>query len=146
MFGSSLPHVVCRSAHVLLYFLLKYSDIQHFVLSYVFTFWVPCCDVRYDFFINTMFGSSLYLQLFALWFLRVVEFLMRSVLFIILVFSVVFFVLFVFVLCLVYLMLPVSLDCPFLIVTSVFSNVHFRNYTRWYRQPVNVDEMMSGLY
>ena len=25
----------------------------------VFTFWVPCCDVRYDFRIKTMFGSSL---------------------------------------------------------------------------------------
>jgi hypothetical protein len=33
------------------------------------------------------------------------------------------FVLFVFVLCLVYPMLPVSLDYPFLIVPSVFSNV-----------------------
>ena len=35
-----------------------------------------------------------------------------------LVFCVVFFVLFAFVLCLVYLMLPVSLDCPFLISPS----------------------------
>jgi hypothetical protein len=25
----------------------------------VLTFWVPCCDVRYDFHIETMFGSSL---------------------------------------------------------------------------------------
>jgi len=25
------------------------SDVQHFVLSNDFTFWVPCCDVRYDF-------------------------------------------------------------------------------------------------
>jgi hypothetical protein len=33
-------------------------------------------------------------------------------------------VLFVFVLCLVYPLLPVSLDCPFLIVPSVFSNVY----------------------
>ena len=29
------------------------------VLLCVFTFWVPCCDVRYDFHIKTMFGSSL---------------------------------------------------------------------------------------
>ena len=35
------------------------------------------------------------------------------------------FVLFVFVLCLVYPMLPVSLDCPFLIAPSVISNVHW---------------------
>jgi hypothetical protein len=39
-------------------------------------------------------------------------------------YCVVFFVLFVFVLCLVYPMLPVSLDCPFLIAPSVFSNVY----------------------
>ena len=31
---------------------------------------------------------------------------------------------FVFVLCLVYPMLPVSLDCPFLIAPSIFSNVY----------------------
>jgi hypothetical protein len=29
------------------------------VLLCVFTFWVPCCDVRYDFRIKIMFGSSL---------------------------------------------------------------------------------------
>ena len=33
--------------------------------------------------------------------------------------------LFVFVLCLVYPMLPISLDCPLLISTSVFSNVYY---------------------
>ena len=32
---------------------------QWIVLSCVFTFWVPCCDVRYDFRIQKMFGSSL---------------------------------------------------------------------------------------
>ena len=36
----------------------------------------------------------------------------------------VFFGGFVFFLCLVYPMLPMSLDCPFLIATSVFSNVY----------------------
>jgi hypothetical protein len=44
-----------------------------------------------------------------------VVFLVGSVLPIFLVFCVVFLVLFVFVLCLVYPILPVSLDCPFLI-------------------------------
>ena len=39
-------------------------------------------------------------------------------------FSVLCFILFVFVLCLVYPMLPVSLNCPLLIVPSVFSNVY----------------------
>ena len=32
-------------------------------------------------------------------------------------------------LCLVYPMLAVSLDCPFLIASSVFSNVYFMGYT-----------------
>jgi hypothetical protein len=36
------------------------------------------------------------------------------------------FVSFVFVLCLVYPMLPVSLDCLFLITPSVFSNVYLQ--------------------
>jgi hypothetical protein len=53
-----------------------------------------------------------------------VVFLVGSVLLIFLVFCVVFFV-FVFVLCLVYLMLAVSIDCPFLIALSVFANVYF---------------------
>jgi hypothetical protein len=61
MIGSSLPLVVCRMAHVLLCFLCMFanSDVQHFVLSNVFMFWVSCCDVRYDFHIKTMFGSPL---------------------------------------------------------------------------------------
>ena len=33
---------------------------------------------------------------------------------------------FIFALCLVYPVLPVSLDCPFFIASSVFSNVYFR--------------------
>ena len=50
-------------------------------------------------------------------------FLVDSVLLIFLVFWV-FLGLFVFVLCLVYPMLPMSLDCPFFIDTAVFSNVY----------------------
>ena len=42
----------------------------------------------------------------------------------VLVFCVVLSVMFVFVLCLVYPMLPVSLECPFLIAPSVFFNVY----------------------
>ena len=30
-----------------------------FCVLYIFTLWIPCCDVRYDFHIKTMFGSSL---------------------------------------------------------------------------------------
>ena len=38
--------------------LFAYSGVQHFVLLYVSTFLVPCCDVFHDFRIKTMFGSS----------------------------------------------------------------------------------------
>ena len=70
------------------------------VLLCVFMFWVLCCDVRYDYLIKTMFGSSLPPVVCTK--------------------AHVFFMLFVFVLCfcfvflrLVYPMLPVSLDCRF---------------------------------
>ena len=51
-----------------------------------------------------------------------------------------FFGLFVFVLCLVYSMLPVSLDCQFLIAPSIFSNIYLitsilactRSRFKWY--------------
>ena len=61
MFGSSLPLVACKRNHVLLCFfcMFAYSEVQHFVLSYVFTYWVPCSHDRYDFRIETMFTSSL---------------------------------------------------------------------------------------
>ena len=49
MFVSSSTPVVCRRAHVLLCFLcvcmFEYSNVKHFFLSYIFTFWVLCCDV-----------------------------------------------------------------------------------------------------
>ena len=40
MFGSSLPLVACKRNHVLLCFfcMFAYSEVQHFVLSYVFTY------------------------------------------------------------------------------------------------------------
>ena len=49
---------------------------------------------------------------------------MRSVLLIFLVLCVVYFALFVSAMCLVSPILPVSLDCSFLIAASVFSNVY----------------------
>ena len=58
-----------------------------------------------------------------------VVFLVMSTLLISLVFCVVFFVLFVFVLCPVNLMLPVSLDCPFLVTPAAFSTVFWRGWT-----------------
>jgi len=92
------------------------------VILCVFTLWVPCCDVRSDFRIKTMFGS----------FLPPVVCRMAHVLFTLFVFvclkwcptHIVLCFCFVF-LRLVYPMLPVfwSLDCPFLIAPLVFSNV-----------------------
>ena len=72
------------------------------VLLCVFTFWVSCCDVRYDFHIKTIFGSC-YLQFFVSFAL----FLFVSVVF----------------LRLVYPMLSVSLDCPFLIAPLTFISI-----------------------
>ena len=107
-------------------FVTDIAKTYYLVLSCFFTFCFPCCDVRYDFRIKTMFRSYLplvvcrrahvfflihYLCLFAH---SGVQHILCCV-----------FVLFVFVLCLVYPMLPVSQDCPFLIAPSVFSNVYF---------------------
>jgi hypothetical protein len=52
--------------------------------------------------------------------------LVGSVVLFVLFFCVVFFVLFVFVLCFVFPMLSLSLNCPFLIATSVFSIIYMR--------------------
>ena len=57
-------------------------------------------------------------------------FLVASELLIFLVFCVVFFVLFV--LCRVHPMLPVSLDCPFFIASSVLSDTYFM-----YKNPIS---------
>ena len=53
-----------------------------------------------------------------------IRFLVGSVLLFLLVFCVVFFILFVFALCFVCTMSPVSLDCPFMIACSVSSEVY----------------------
>jgi hypothetical protein len=109
-------------AHVLLCVLcmFAYSDVQHVALSNDFTFCVPCCDVR----IKTMFDSLIppvvCRRVHVLFTLFVfvhsgVQHILCCV-----------FVLFVFVLCLVYLMLSVSLDCPFLITPSVIFNVYHK--------------------
>ena len=95
-------------------------------LLYVFTFRVPCCHLRYDFRIITMFGSYLtpvvcgrlmsylyYLCLLTYW----------CPTHIVLCFCSAF-------LCLVYHMLPVSLYCPLLIAPSIFSNVYLQ--VDWY--------------
>ena len=89
-----------------------------FVLSYyVSTYWV-----RYDFRIKTMLGLSLppVVCMGFMFFLRYVCVCLRIV--VSNTYCVVF--LFLFVLCFVYPMLPVSLGYPFLIAPSVFSDVY----------------------
>jgi hypothetical protein len=88
------------------------------VLLCFFTFWVPCCDVRYEFSIKRC-SVRLYLQLFVggrdnvvFMFFVVVSTVFNTL------FCVCVFVLFVFVFCTPY-MLPVF-RCSFLIATSIF--------------------------
>jgi hypothetical protein len=81
------------------------------VLLCVFTFWVPCCDVCYNFRIKRMFGSSLPPVV-----CRRAHFLFTLFVFVCIQWCpthILLYFCFVF-LCLVYPMLPVSLDCPFL--------------------------------
>ena len=90
-----------------------------------FTFWVPCCDVRYDFHIKTMFGSSLSpvvcrrVHIIFTLFVRmpIVGYSTYCVVCL-------WFFLWVFSSSL----LPVSLYCRFWIAPSVFSNVYLSMY------------------
>ena len=100
--------------------LLIYLVVCAFLLS-VFTFWVPCCDVRYDFphmhDARFVFTSSpvvcrrlvSYYRYFC-WFAQIG----------------VLHILYCVFLRLVYPMLPVSLDCLFSSVPLIFSNVYLR--------------------
>ena len=82
------------------------------VLLCVFTFRVSCCDVHYNFHIDTMFGLSLPPVVYReVHYLRYLNLFAHSGVQNILCCR---FVLFFFVL------LPVSLDCPFLMAPSVF--------------------------
>ena len=150
--------VVCRMSHVLYHFVyVCVSDVHHFVLSYVFTLWAPCCDVRYiiwcaRYICSLLEDSCLIYVIFAclhivvsntltIWAAWWVPYkmqerlslhgsllppvLVRSVLLIILVLCVVLFALFVFVLCLMYPMLPVSQDCQFLVLLTIKFSLTF---------------------
>ena len=91
------------------------------VLLGVFTFWVPCCDLCYDFRIKTIFGLSLPLVVcrrvhvlftFLCVYLCIVHVVSKTLCWV--------FILFFFVLCTLY--------CQFLrIVPSVFSNICLSN-------------------
>ena len=48
-----------REGLVIFHLITYFPYFPLFVLLYVFTFLVPCCDVQYDFCIYTMFHSSL---------------------------------------------------------------------------------------
>jgi hypothetical protein len=93
----------------------------------VFTFWVPCCDVRYHFRIKNdirfvfkprvdCMRAHVLCTSLVLFEYSGVQHILCCV-----------FALFVFVLCHVYTRLSVSLDFPFFIAPSVFSNV----YSQW---------------
>ena len=91
------------------------------ILLCVFTLLVPYNDVRYDFRIKTMLGLSLPPLVCR----RLIYFICVCLRIVVSnTYCVVFLVLFVFVLCIEYPMLPVSLDCPFLIASPVFSKVY----------------------
>jgi hypothetical protein len=98
---------------VLLIYLVFYV-----VLLLVVTFWVPFCDVRYDFRIKTMFGSFLPPALFVGGLMSYLRCLL------LLAYSSVQHILRCVFIWLVYHMLAVSLDCSFLIAPSVFSKVY----------------------
>ena len=76
---------------------------------------------------QTLCSVRLYLQLLVRWLMTYLRYLCLFA------YCVVFSALFVFVLCLVYPMLPVSLGCLFLIAPSVFSNVYLQRYV-WFNQ------------
>ena len=90
------------------------------LLLCVFALWVPFCDDHYDLHIKTMFGSSLLPVVCLIYIicvcLRIVVFNTYCVVFLFCLFS-------------SCVTLPVSLDCPFLIVLSVFSNVYLISYS-----------------
>jgi len=88
-----------------------------FCVFCVFTFWVLYCDALYDFRIQTMFGSSLPFLFFVIGIMAHAHSGVQLILCVVFVF-----------LCLVYRILPVSLDCQFLIAPSVFSYVYLQPY------------------
>ena len=101
------------------------SSSSVFVLSYyVYSLSEFRCDVRYEFRIETIFvrlypqlfvgGLMSYLHYLCFWACSGVQHILCCV-----------FVLFVFVLCLMYPMLPISLDCNYFYFPSVFSNVFY---------------------
>ena len=92
------------------------SSFQLCVL-YIFTLWVPCCDVRYNFHIKTMFGSYLPPVVCRSPLIYIICVCLRIVV------SNTLCALFCFSRH-VYPILPVSLDCSIVIAPSLLSNVY----------------------
>jgi hypothetical protein len=93
------------------------------ILLCVFTFWVPCCDVRYDLRIRIRFSSSLppVVCMGGSCLIHIICVCLHTMMS-----KLGTHIVFCFVcLCLVYPILPVSLECPILIAPLVFSNVYF---------------------
>jgi len=111
MFGSSLPQLFVGwlMSYLCYLCLLSCAGVQCF-LTILVTWWM---FYKRQELLKPFVSTWLHLR-----------FLVGSMLLIFLVFSVVVFCLFVFVLCLVYQMLTVSLGCPFLVAPSIISNVY----------------------
>jgi hypothetical protein len=87
-----------------------------------FTFRVPCCDVRNDFRIKIMFGSSLLPVVCR----RTLTYVICVSLYIVV--SNTYCAVFLFC---IFVLLPISLDCPFFIGPSVFFNVYYGCNWTW---------------
>ena len=60
---NKLDHIMMYRVHLFILYqqcimVLRVGICTCLILLCVFTLWVPCCDVRYDIRIKTMFGSS----------------------------------------------------------------------------------------
>ena len=154
MFCSSLPLVVCRRTYyVFVYICLRklMSNILLLIIVLVFCV-VLCCalfvlvlclvyQMLFLWIVHSVFSNVYCISCVCLR-IRIPTFCCCS--------SFKFFVVFFFVLCLVYPMLPISLDCPFLIAPSVFSNVYLiielYFFTRGRLNGVSIPDLISVVY
>ena len=145
----------CVHPRILVGFVLLTFLVFCVVLLCVFTFWVRCCDVRYDFNIKAMFGSSLPPVAFRMAhvYLRYTSKCYTSMCYTSKCYTskcytsmcytsmclfahsgvqhILCSVVFCFSSSCVPVMLPVSLDCQILIAPSVFFNVYLSTEKQW---------------
>ena len=113
-FTKDLPVIKIRVPHLLMFCVL---------LLCVFTFWVPCGDFRIQTMVDSSFTSMLFvrgLMSYKRYMCLLADSGVQRTL-------CSFFACFclVFILCLVWPTLPISMDCPYCATTSVFSIVHW---------------------